>query len=255
MSLAALQQDFMGQVLADTATLPPRWDARMAAGFDVYRNAYRATLVEALRETFPRTVRWVGDEAFAQAAAHHVIMHPPGGWTLDLVGEGFVETLEELFVRDPDVADLAWLEWAMHLAFTARDAAPVDAAGFAVRTSAFGEDDWAAMRLTFLPSLAVRGVTSDCTALWRALADNAPPVSAMSLGEPGACIVWREGLTPVFRLAGRLETLGLTAMTAGGTFGDLCAVLQAAAPDTDVAASAGAMLGKWLAEGLVLQPG
>jgi len=253
MSLVELQQEFMDQVLTDGRTLPCGWDARMAAGLDIYRNAYRSTMVEALRETFPKTALWAGDHAFSQAAAHHVITHPPCGWTLDLVGEGFTETLAGLFANDPDVADLAWLEWAMHLAFTARDCVALDAAGFAAATSSYGEADWAALRLAFLPSLFSREIGSDCIALWRALADEEPPASARSLEEPAACLVWREGLIPVFRLTETLEARGLAVMITGGSFGDLCAALQAAVPGDDVAKTAGTMLGKWLADGHILK--
>ncbi|WP_273773331.1 DNA-binding domain-containing protein, partial [Brucella intermedia] len=62
MSLAALQQEFMGQVLGEERPLPPHWDARMAEGLAIYRNAYRSRLIDALRDTFPKTVQWVGDE-------------------------------------------------------------------------------------------------------------------------------------------------------------------------------------------------
>ena len=253
MNLAALQQEFMDQVLNDDRAPPPAWNARMAAGLDIYRNAYRVTMVAALRETFPKTALWVGDDAFAQAAAHHVITCPPRGWTLDLVGEGFAETLAGLFAADRDVADLAWLEWAMHRAFTARNCLALDTSGFAAATSSFGEEDWAAMRLAFMPTFLARAVGSDCVALWRALADGEPPASARPLDEPAACLVWREGLTPVFRLSEPLEAHGLRVALEGGSFGDLCAALQAAASGDDVATTAGTMLGKWLAEGHIFQ--
>jgi len=252
MSLAALQQEFMGQVLGEERPLPPHWDARMAEGLAIYRNAYRSRLIDALRDTFPKTVQWVGDETFAQAAAHHLILHPPSGWTLDLIGAGFVGTLEELFAGDPDVADLAWLEWAMHLAFTASDCTPMDAARLAEATQGFGEADWADMRLSFAPSLYTRPVSSDCGALWRALGGEEPPASAPALETPMHCIVWREDLAPVFALVAAQAGDCLGRMRGGASFGALCAGLAESMPPDQAAGEAGAMLGGWLARGIVL---
>ena len=136
-TLSSCQQEFLAQLLDDARTLPRAWTARHAAGMDVYRNAYRARLVDALRDTYPCTARWVGEDAFQQAAAHHAITHPPKSWTLDDVGEAFPDTLRELFAGDPEVAELGWLEWAMHRCFVAADAAPIDAAGFSAATASF----------------------------------------------------------------------------------------------------------------------
>ena len=111
MSLAASQAAFMAQVLDEEATLPPAWNATQSEGMAVYRNNYRSSVVEALRSTFERTARWVGEGAFRQAAAHHIIMHPPASWTLDEAGSGFDLTCAELFANDPEVTELAWLEW------------------------------------------------------------------------------------------------------------------------------------------------
>lgn len=252
MRLAALQQEFMAQVMDEDRPLPGGWDHRMGEGLAIYRNAYRARLVDALRETFPKTAQWVGDEAFAQAAGHYLILHPPTSWTLDMAGEAFVETLADLFASDPDVADLAWLEWAMHLAFTAPDHTPMDAAGFTTATSAFGEDDWANMRLRFVPSLRIRALRSDCAALWQALDQEEPPATAAEPASPMHCIVWRDGLDPVFTLVPARNGHCLMHMRADSSFGDMCAALAEAMPADQAAAEAGTMLGGWIGRGIVL---
>jgi hypothetical protein len=243
----------MGHVLEEDRPLPDGWDARVAAGLAVYRNAYRARLIDALAETFPRTQQWLGKEIFDAAAAHHLIVHPPTSWTLDMAGDGFVETLAELFVSDPEVPDLAWLEWAMHLAFTAGDCEPLDAASFAASTVGFDEDDWADMRLTFVPSAHVREVRSDCAALWQALRRDEAPAAAPMLDNPLHCLVWREGLAPVFTLVPEIEGTTIASMRDGASFGDICASLAGSKPADEAAHAAGAMLGQWLARGLVAE--
>lgn len=250
MNLAAVQQEFLGHLLDQDRPLPPLWDRRMVAGLEVYRNAYRARLVDALREAFEQTVRLVGEDAFNAAAAHHLIMHPPGGWTLDLAGEGFAGTLEELFPDDPDVAELAWLEWAMHCAFVEADETPLDAPGFLAASADFTEDGWTGMTLCFVPSLRMRWVATDCASLWRDLKAGAAEMQVSPGEDHRLCIVWREGHLPVFRLLQRLEARSLAEMAAGSTFGNIC---ENFAEDGDPAAAerAGKMLLEWLKNGLI----
>lgn len=252
MTLARQQTAFMAQVLDEDAALPSGWSAREAAGMAVYRNNYRTALVEALRATYEQTARWVGEEAFARAAAHHLILHPPSSWTLDVIGDGFPDTLAQLFAHDPEVPELAALEWAMHCAFSAADAAPLDGPGLATATAAFSEDDWGAMRIAFLPGTAVVPASHDLAALWQTLADEPFVALDYALAEPMCLQVWREGLNPVFRpvdvAAGRALELAL----GGASFGEICAALVEALGEEAGVARAGALLGEWIGDGLVV---
>lgn len=250
-TLAARQADFMAQVLDDERPLPAGWTPRHAAGLAIYRNAYRARLVDALRDTYERTARWVGDDAFRAAAAHHVIQTPPNSWTLDHVAEGFVEVLEELFANDPEVTELAWLEWAMHRAFVAADIAPLDAAGFAAASAGFGEAEWAGLRLGFLPSVNFRVLSHDAGALWNTLAEDEFDAPDYVLPTPGAMIVWREDLRPTFMPVGEAEGHGLGGMLRGASYGELVESLAGKVGDEQAVMQAGAMLGRWLGNGLI----
>jgi hypothetical protein len=250
MTLAAQQHAFMAQILAEDQALPPHWDARMAAGLDIYRNAYRARLVEALRDTFPRTAKWVADEAFAQAAAHHLIASPPSGWTLDLVGQGFAETLGELFGDNPEVAELAWLEWAMHLAFVAADRSPLDAPGFAAAVSA-SEFDWSDLRLELIPGIHWRQVRYDCVALWRDLGNDNEAACAHAPGSPTCCVVWRDGHQPVCALWDSADSQVLEDFAKGHSFGQVCAQIAEHWPQEEALAKAGAALSKLVTSGMV----
>ncbi|MCP5397510.1 MAG: putative DNA-binding domain-containing protein [Sphingomonadaceae bacterium] len=252
MSLAARQAEFMAHVLEEGRALPDGWDARFSAGLDIYRNAYRTRLVDAMRETFPRTAQWVGEESFAAAAAHHLITNPPSVWTLDLVGEGFPDLLAELFVRDPDVPELAWLEWTMHLAFIAADVAPLDREGFMAAVAGFGEDDWPSMALAFTPSLAWAEVKHDIPRLWNGLKQETEKPECPALDQPATLAVWREGLQPVFRLLDPAVASLLATMQGGTAYGDACAMLAELVGEEAAAQAAGAALGQWITDGLVV---
>ena len=235
----------------DARDLPPGWTGRHAAGMAVYRNNYRTALVEALRATFERTERLVGEASFARAAAHHVILHPPTSWTLDLAGEGFDITCATLFTHDPEVAELAWLEWTMHRAFVARDTQPLDPAGFAAASAGFGEAEWNTLRLRFVDGLAVATVRHDLKALWQSLGEDRTGPVIEPLGEQACAVVWREAERPVFILVPAAEGAALEAMLDGASYDDACALLIELLGEEDAIPAAGSMLSRWLSEGLV----
>ncbi|MBX7494991.1 DNA-binding domain-containing protein [Qipengyuania sp. 6B39] len=250
-ALAELQEGMLARILADELPLPHGWTARHEAGLEIYRNNYRTALVEALRSTFERTERLVGEESFRRAAAHHCIAHPPTSWTLDLAGAGFPDTCAELFANDPDVEELAALEWAMHRAFPARDAEPLDTAGFAATTAEFGEADWIGLLLDFLPGLSLVRTRHDLVGLWSSLATLEGAADVRKLDEPQCAVVWREGERPVFVLRPLWEGGALAALAEGGTFGEACALLVDELGEERAVTNAGAMLARWLADGII----
>lgn len=248
--LLLTQEKFLACLQDDDAPLPAGFDARRAAGMDVYRNAYRARLIEVLRSTFERTVNLVGDEAFAQAAAHHLILHPPGSWTIDLVGQRFAKTCADLFAQDPDVGELAWLEWTMHCAFTAADTAPITRASFAAATAGFDAGQWDSLCLALMPGTALRPVTFDIPALWRALGDPAGAQPVL-LEEAHWLLVWRDDELPVFALVPCAEGQALADMQGGTPFGQACADALHGTDAAEAVARAGAMLQGWIDMGLI----
>jgi len=251
-SLARSQAAFMSLLLEEDSPLPEGWDAARVA---IYRNAYRARLVDALRETYPRTAQWVGDEAFRRAAAHHLIASPPDSWTLDEAGCGFADTLAGLFRKDPEVTELAWLEWAMHECFVSADATPLDAAGFAEATAPYTDDDWARLRLHFLPGTQCKALEHRIHALWPLLAGDSPDETARESDyrskQPIACIVWRQALKPVFLPVAAVEGDTLRLLLTGAGYGEACAMLVDRLGEETAVAEAGAMLGRWLHEGMI----
>lgn len=251
LTLAQKQQEFIAQVLDDKRALPNGWTDRHATGMDIYRNAYRARLVDALRDTYERTAQWVGEDAYRQAAAHHIITRPPNSWTLDDAGDGFPDTLRELFIDNPEVPELAWLEWAMHRAFVAADATAMDIASFAEATGHFAEEDWSNMRFTFLPGTQQHLIHNDIGMLWRLLGTNEAVRPELALDGPLHCVVWREGIKPVFMQIDNVEGVALNLMREGATYGAMCEALLDLLGEAEAIAEAGAILGRWLHNGLI----
>jgi Putative DNA-binding domain len=224
--------------------IAPQLGVRAEAGLQVYHHAYRAQLVACLRDTFEKTWAWLGDEAFDAAARAHIEAHPPHSWTLGDYGVDLPATLEGLYPDDPEVAELAWLDWTLRRAFDGPDAEPI-------AQEALAAVDWDNVVLTLVPTLKIGRVATNCAALWGAIAEDQTPPPAERLPEPGAIRVWRQGLSPQYRTIEADERRALELMEAGAPFGDVCALLSEGLDDAEAAQRIGALLATWLQDGLV----
>ena len=244
MSLLTLQRDFRQHLAGAPATTPDWADGRMASGLKVYHNAYRVQLCDCLAETFTHTNAWLGGEAFMEAAQSHIEAWPPTGWTLGAYGARFADTLGKRYPDDPEVAELAQLEWLLSRAFEGADAP-------ALPLDAIADVDWDHAGVTFVPSLIAVPVRTNAAAICAALAQDVLPPAATTLPQPGVLLVWRQDFTPCFRTVEAIEYAAIDLLTAGGAFAAMCALLVDARGESDGIALAGAMLGQWFQEGLI----
>ena len=245
MNLATLQRDFRELIAGDdiVARLSKATEAK--AGLAVYRNNYRGQLVACLEETFARTRDWLGDAAFCEAVDAHILAVRPTHWSLDAYPRPFPATLEQLYPADAEVAELAWLESDLECAFVAADADPLS-------PDRLAGVDWDHAILRFSPSLALRQVSTNASAIWSALtAGERPPVIEIH-PEPIAVIVWRQDFISCFRLVDRHEAMAIRALGDRTTFAALCASLVEELGEQEGTERAGAMLGQWLREGLII---
>lgn len=236
MSLLARQNAF----LAEIASADQDGRAPSSTGTEIYRNAYRGRLLGALETSFERTRRWVGAVAFTTAACHYILTRPPCSWSLDLYGSDFPDLLGDLFADDPEVAELAWLEWHMQSAFAALDAPQLDAADLASGDHAPGY--WDDLRFDLAAGFATRPITTNVCALWNALSEGDEEFSVTRTADNNL-IVWRQGQSPRFRNVDEAECLALASFAHGGTLGDLA--------QEHSADGLGAWLAHWLGEGLL----
>ncbi len=227
MSLLALQTEFHREIIADDDGMAPS-----STGMAIYRDAYRGRLLAALETSFERTRRWTGEDTFTAAACHYILTHPPVSWTLDAYGANFPDLLAALFADDPEVAELAWLEWQMSQAFAAKEAPQFDPAALAA--AGYSETDWEWMRVQMAAGFATRTVATNCTDLWEALADEAGEGFVVERGQHAAILVWRTELSPHYRIVLADEHRALLRLANGEALG-------AIASDADPI-----VLGEWM---------
>jgi hypothetical protein len=168
-TLAELQSEMAAAILTHDGTGPGeiRGDGIAAAQrLDVYRSNTLGALTDALADAFPVVCQLVGERFFAAVAQSFIYVQPPATSCIAEYGAGFPDFLAgfEPARGLPYLPDTARLDWAVHRAFHAPDAAALDPSRIATMAPA----DYDGLR--FVPHPACRIVTSGFPVdrIWRA---------------------------------------------------------------------------------------
>jgi hypothetical protein len=248
MSVGALQRLFLDHVIDAERTLAPAFE-RGASGIGIYRHAYRAQLISCLRGRYDKSWSWMGDVRFDRAAHHYIDNHIPNSWSLDNYGAAFPETLARLFPDDPEIADLAALEQALHTTFVKADAEAIEPSALA--DFIHSGRDVEALKVSFVPSFSVISVCTNVAAISQAISDNSPIPALVVYGELHFICLWRVGHSTHFREMDSSEAHALIAMAEGTDFGSVCRAM--AERDEELsAAHLGGWLARWIADKMVL---
>lgn len=200
MLLRALLGDARPGVVEGWLRDPP---ARRRRGLQVYQANAGALAERALAAAYPTVQQLLGEESFAALARALWQAHPPQHGDLGLWGDdlpAFIAAAEQL-ATEPYLADVAWLDLALHQAERAADdVAPPDG------LQALAEADPQALRLQLRAGHAVRVSAHPLHTLWLAhqhsAADRFEPVrQAFAEQRAEAVRVRREGL------AGRVDRI------------------------------------------------
>lgn len=191
-------------------------------GLKAYRSNGHELAARALAAAFPVTAQRVGDENFAGLARHFWMNQPPRRGDLAQWGgefAGFLASLDDLVNEEPDLPDVARVEWALHTAATAADL-PADAASFNLLATHEPER----ITLVLAPGTA-------CIASAFPVVDivNAPEEATRLLSEGAAqtALIWRRGLKPSLRPAAPGEAAFVAALQ------ESCSLADSLAADAD----------------------
>ncbi|MEP6503357.1 MAG: DNA-binding domain-containing protein [Betaproteobacteria bacterium] len=229
----------------------------VAPRLNVYRDAYRVRLVEALRSNYPVLQRVLGDDDFATLGQAYLADHPSREPSIRWFGHRLCEWLDARLAVDPDalphpaLADLARMEWAVCSSFDAADAEPVAHEVLAALAPA----DWPSLRFAPHPSVRVLRLQWAVEPLWHILTDNEDAVTEPPEALAHDLLVWRRGLDSRFRSLEADEADALAACLGGMRFDALCGrVAETSAADAAdaVAGRVVAWLSQWVATGLLV---
>jgi hypothetical protein len=215
----------------------------------IYHNAYRVRLLENLRDAYEKTWAYLGDASFETSAMTFIEDNPPRHRNLRWHGAAFSQWLANHFPQDPDIAELALIDWQLRQAFDGPDATPVQPEELA----GLSAEDWAGVGFRFTPTLFVTSLRFNSVSIWHALdQDQVPPV-AESLLVPTWLLIWRKGWQPHFRTLQAAEHAALMQLQDGKSFAQVCAALGEQFSDQEAASVAAGSLRSWLQDELIVE--
>jgi uncharacterized protein (UPF0276 family) len=255
-ALLKLQTDWVVSVLQD----PQPKDASTRLGlansvsdtpaqrFGIYHRAYRLRLCEVLRDSFAKTCAYMGSDLFDEQATEFVVQQPPAERNLGRYGAALPAFLQQRYPDNPELKELAQLDWDLRSRF---DAADATASGMnALQPDAQGNVPCLAMAGPLHTSVVLRDSQSNAVKLWRAIDDDTE-VPEGQLDDSGAgLVVWRWDLQPHFMRLDVAQYRFMQALAQGSSIQNSAQTFAG----TDVLPTPellGAWLQSWLSQGLL----
>jgi uncharacterized protein (UPF0276 family) len=247
-ALAQVQQRMHAFILGRPAPLDAPMTSLVAdaAGVDaaqrlgIYHHAYRARLAEVLADSFAKTVLYMGSSTFEQHARDFAVSHPPMSRSLSRYGADFPAYLAALYPGNPELSELAQLDWDLRTRFDGPDVPALSAQSAQAATDGQAPP-WLHGRSPLHPSLLLRRITTNVTQIWRAI-DADEDVPEVHHHAPAKTLaVWRKALQPNFQTLDGDEAAFMQRLLAGSSIDEAANALAGteALPDPQ-------RLGGWL---------
>lgn len=167
-------------------------DERNRALLGIYRGNVIASANAALTLAYPVCRRITGDDYFDALVRRYRVRTPSTDGDLNRYGHLFADFLDgfEPVRALPYLPDVARLEWRVHVATMAADAAPLGGDAFA----GLGTDALARARLRMTPGFALLDSAWPVADIWLQHQPDAPGGFDVDFEQAQRAAVWRDGL-------------------------------------------------------------
>jgi hypothetical protein len=245
-----LQNNLLGHESAAAAAIVDAPPLSVAKRLDIYRNAYRVRLIDALDDTYPILHAVLGDDVFAALGTEFVAAQPSVHRSIRWYGSELADYLRrnQPYAEQPILAELAQLEWTLAEVFDSADAEPVARAAL----SAVDAADWSGLTFEFHPSLRRLHFHWNSAAAWRAMSRHEAPPAPVFSDYPVPWLLWRQNLQNYFRSMTTDEAAALDTALSGGSFGAVCETLAQWLPADEIPLRAASLLGLWADSGIIV---
>jgi hypothetical protein len=231
------------QAIAATETLNTR------ARLEIYAEAYRLRLLEALAAEYIGLAAHLGEAAFETLGRAYIERHPSHSPTLRDYGDKLAAFLRTTppWQDEPLLAELAAFDWALATVFDAPDAPVASVTDLA----AVAPERWPTLRLVFHPAVVRLDLEWNAPAIRQAAEDKRPLPAPSRQPYPVGWVLWRQQLRTYFRSLSVEEAFALDAARRGECFAVLCERLCEWLDPLHVPAHAAGLLRRWLEDGLI----
>jgi hypothetical protein len=241
---SALQAHIIDGDLRVTDSIDSSAEIPAATRLQIYSDAYRLRLIEALQANYPLLAQLIGDDAFARLTQLYLVLHPSRHYSIRWFGHRLAQFLGEYpdYCDQPGLVEMARWEWKIAIAFDASDAVSLTEQDLA----SLAPEEWPQLKFSVHPSMQRIALMTNAVAIVRAAngGESLPPVTIAPQTE---WLIWRQELSVQYRSLSAIEAAALDAVAAGASFSEMCeAIAQYVAAD-DVPLQAATFLKQWIA--------
>ena len=253
MELKQLQHQFMSYLLGQQKDIINNIQStpmRSAEGrMDIYANAYRMRLKEAMTTDFEKLHTYLGDQQFDMLMDHYIDVYPSHTTSLRYFSNHVPDLLgKPPFDELPVLKEIAVIERAFADSFDAKDAQFASLEQLA----AIDPNLWAYLQLEMQTSLQILPFSYNTFAIWKALSDEETPPDVEKMETDSLWVLWRKSdLISHYRHLSAAEASALRATQQGASFADICECLLDFFSEEETPVQAVTMLQSWIQEEMV----
>jgi len=220
-----------------------------ALRLDIYRNAYRVRLLDALADAYPAVHTLLGDDRFQALGLAYIDAEPSHHFSIRWFGHRLSRCLADAadYQDTPVLAEMAAFEWALRDAFDAADARALSLD----ELRRIAPEAWADLGFRLHPSMSRLDLAWNVPQLWSAIDNGDAPVAPERREYPVGWVVWRRQLQTYFRSLDVDEAWALDAATKGEKFDAICAGTTEWVDELNAPQRVAGMLSRWAEEGLI----
>jgi hypothetical protein len=246
--LADIQREFQ-QFLFNPQENIHNWvisttDLSAQARLDIYAQAYRLRLCEALAIDFAALKSVAGDELFQQWCTDYIDTHPSHYFSIRYFGQHFPTFLTARNYLD--FAEFAQFEWLLSAAFDSADNACLTRETLAQLSI----DAWPTLQLTLHTSVHFFACHSNAPLCWQQFTNKENIDKLIMSEEKQTWLIWRQHLTVYFRSLTAFELKALLLLKKGSGWAELCTEL-ATPEEHDVSVLIAGCLNTWINDGVL----
>lgn len=216
---------------------------------DIYANAYRYRLIEALEDTFPALNTLLGDDDFFKMGLRYIERYPSQHFSLRFFGHRLADflTVEDDFKEQKVLSEMAKFEWLLRAAFDA--AAQPRLSLEDLQTIA--PEQWPELTFSFHPSLQRINLSFNVPQLWQAIEQEQPPIDIIEQEYPIGWLIWRRDLRTWYRSMDVDEVWAMDAMLEGENFATISAGICEWIDEQHAPTRVAGFIQTWINEGLI----
>lgn len=216
---------------------------------DIYANAYRYRLIEALEDNFPAVNTLLGDEDFFKLGLKYVDACPSQHFSLRYFGQklaNFLTTAPD-YGEQKVVAEMAQFEWLLREAFDAASEPRLTLESL----QTIVPEQWPTLQFKFHPSVQRINLVFNVPQLWQAIDQDQPPIDIIEQEYPVGWFIWRKELRTWYRSMDVDEAWAMDAMIEGENFTTICAGVCEWIDEQHAAVRVAGFIQNWINEGLL----